>query len=274
MSGSTLQALEYLEQLPGTTHNRLYKQPSTALAVFRRILPHLGRWLLVICFTRAARGIKFLQRNILSWLCYTCQILFLRPTSTRGFDRAQEGNYSLGMISYTVYPAYNYSSERDRALSVLESLHIITTAQEKASIRAYRLLPTFATSLKHALTGGGNHRSFGLPCRSPNKNRVDVDFLDSLARSRWESILYYMVGSTDSGIADEGKISSGTKTLLELGRFVESKGQRTSITQLGFSFLLQEANTQVWNLLIVYLKNAPQVRRLDGNTREKGIELT
>ena len=68
-----------------------------------------------------------------------------------------------------------------------------------------------------------------------------------------------MVGSTDSGIADEGKISSETKTLLELGNFVESRGQHTSITQLGFSFLLQEANAQVWNLLIVYLENALQV---------------
>lgn len=173
-----------------------------------------------------------------------------------------------------IFLAYIHSSERDRALSVLESLHIITTAQEKAGIRAYRLLPTFATSLKHALTGGGEHRSFGVPCRSPDKNKVDFDFLDSLARSRWESILYYMVGSTDSGIADEGRISSGTKTLLELGRFVESKGQRTSITQLGFSFLLQEANTQVWNLLIVYLKNAPQVRMLKGSACKRKVELT
>ena len=43
MSGSTIQALDYLEQLPGTVHKRLYQQPSTALAVFRRMLPHLGQ---------------------------------------------------------------------------------------------------------------------------------------------------------------------------------------------------------------------------------------
>lgn len=213
-----------------------------------------------------------LQKSTLSWRCCTCQILFLQLTLTHGFDQVQEGKGFPRKKCYMIFPAYNRSSERDRALSVLESLHIITKAQEKAGIRAYRLLPTFATSLKHALTGGGEHRSFGVPCRSPDKNKVDVDFLDSLARSRWESILYYMVGSTDSGIADEGKISSGTKTLLELGRFVESKGQRTSITQLGFSFLLQEANTQVWNLLIVYLKNAPQVRMRSACKRK--VELT
>lgn len=42
MSASSLRSFEYLEGLPGTTFNRLYKQPSTALAIFRRMLPHLG----------------------------------------------------------------------------------------------------------------------------------------------------------------------------------------------------------------------------------------
>ena len=42
MSTSSLRSFEYLEGLPGTTFNRLYKQPSTALAIFRRMLPHLG----------------------------------------------------------------------------------------------------------------------------------------------------------------------------------------------------------------------------------------
>ena len=42
MSVSSLRSFEYLEQLPGTVFRRLYQQPSTALAVFRRMLPHLG----------------------------------------------------------------------------------------------------------------------------------------------------------------------------------------------------------------------------------------
>ena len=42
MSVSSLRSFEYLEGLPGTTFKRLYKQPSTALAIFRRMLPHLG----------------------------------------------------------------------------------------------------------------------------------------------------------------------------------------------------------------------------------------
>ena len=33
---------EYLEIQPGTTFMRLYQQPSTTLAIFRRNVPHLG----------------------------------------------------------------------------------------------------------------------------------------------------------------------------------------------------------------------------------------
>ena len=42
MSVSSLRSFEYLESLPGTVFNKLYQQPSTALAIFRRMLPHLG----------------------------------------------------------------------------------------------------------------------------------------------------------------------------------------------------------------------------------------
>ena len=33
---------DYLERLQGTTFRRLYQQPSTAFAIFRRMLTHLG----------------------------------------------------------------------------------------------------------------------------------------------------------------------------------------------------------------------------------------
>lgn len=44
MAASTSRPLEYLEGLPGTTFFKLYQQPSTALAIFRRMLPDLGIW--------------------------------------------------------------------------------------------------------------------------------------------------------------------------------------------------------------------------------------
>lgn len=43
MTTSSSQALDYLEGLSGAIHKRLYQQPSAVLAVFRRMLPHLGQ---------------------------------------------------------------------------------------------------------------------------------------------------------------------------------------------------------------------------------------
>lgn len=42
MAAPTSRPLEYLEGLPGATFLQLYRQPSTALAIFRRMLPDLG----------------------------------------------------------------------------------------------------------------------------------------------------------------------------------------------------------------------------------------
>jgi len=36
------QLSDYLEKLPGTTFRKLYQQPSSAFAIFRRMLPPLG----------------------------------------------------------------------------------------------------------------------------------------------------------------------------------------------------------------------------------------
>lgn len=39
----SLHLAEYLERLPGTTFKKLYQQPSTTFAIFRRMLPHLAK---------------------------------------------------------------------------------------------------------------------------------------------------------------------------------------------------------------------------------------
>jgi len=110
-----------------------------------------------------------------------------------------------------------------------------------------------------ALTGGGNHRSFGVPCDSSEEDKVDERFLDDFARVQWEAILYYVVGSAGPGSTAQGTISSGTQALLQVGKLVELKGRTPTITEAGFTFLLQEINAQVWSLLIIYLENSETV---------------
>jgi len=110
-----------------------------------------------------------------------------------------------------------------------------------------------------ALTGGGNHRSFGVPCDTSEEDKVDERFLDDFARVQWEAILYYVVGSAGPGSTAQGTISSGTQALLQVGKLVELKGRTPTITEAGFTFLLQEINAQVWSLLIIYLENSETV---------------
>jgi transcription initiation factor TFIIH subunit 4 len=216
-STASQRALDYLEQLPGTTFTKLYQQPSTALAIFRRMLPHLAK-------------------TIVMAMLYMPQPLSVNDLET------------------WVKPDSASLQARDKALSILQTLRILFDAQDSAGRPAYKLSDAFAKSLRLALTGGGSHRSFGVPSNTPDKAPVTVDCLDTFARKQWEAILYYVVGSAGAGLASGTDISPGTKQLLQKGGFVTLKGRVPVITQAGFTFLLQEINAQIWTLLIVYLE--------------------
>ncbi|KAI7461922.1 TFIIH and nucleotide excision repair factor 3 complexes subunit [Hortaea werneckii] len=216
-STASQRALDYLEQLPGTTFTKLYQQPSTALAIFRRMLPHLAKTLVMA--------------------------MLYMPTPL-----------NVGDLERWVRPGSESLQARDRALSILQRLRILFDTQDDRGRAAYKLSDAFARSLQLALTGGGNHRSFGVPCSTPDEKPVSVEYLDTFARKQWEAILYYVVGSANAGLASELDISAGTKQLLQKGEFVALRGRTPVITQSGFTFLLQEINAQIWTLLIVYLE--------------------
>jgi transcription initiation factor TFIIH subunit 4 len=143
-------------------------------------------------------------------------------------------------------------------------MHILFTVPEPATPRAYRLNPAFANSLRQALQGSGASGAFGLLFDNDDQ-RADPPAttarLDAWARGQWEAILYYMVGSVGAALNSKAgaRATSSMKKILELGNFVSVRGGRVNITKEGFAFLLQEANTQVWTLLIVYLGSAESV---------------
>ena len=150
--------------------------------------------------------------------------------------------------------------ERDDAISALERYHVISTVANLGKPRAYKLTNTFATSLRLALTGGGNHKSFGVPCDDPNENKVTIERLDDFARRQWESVLSYMVGSTGINLSNEKvKLSEGVTALLRGGNLIAIRGQHVDITQEGFAFLLEDVNAQVWAILMLYLESAESV---------------
>ncbi|KAI9607452.1 hypothetical protein H4Q26_005974 [Puccinia striiformis f. sp. tritici PST-130] len=77
---------------------------------------------------------------------------------------------------------------------------------------------SFQVNFRRALTGGGNHCSFGVPCNTPINSIVSIDELDNMGLKN-------------------GRDSSSLK-----------------ITSNGFGFLLEDVNTQLWDILLQYLK--------------------
>ena len=145
-------------------------------------------------------------------------------------------------------------------MDVLSRLHILSVVSDPGKPRAFGLTKPFAASLRLALTGGGNHKSFGVPSNSEGEEPVTISDLDEFARKQWEGVLGYMVGSTGITLSDKGvNLSQGVKTLLRIGGLVEVRGRHVEITQEGFAFVLQEVNAQVWTILILYLENAQEV---------------
>jgi transcription initiation factor TFIIH subunit 4 len=123
------------------------------------------------------------------------------------------------------------------------------------------LTKNFGESLRQALTGGGEHNSFGVPSNDPVSGGVDLAFLDEYARDQWEGILHYVVNSVGEAMHGGGQgPTDAVKQLLEAGRLVTTgRHSGKGITQAGFSFLLQEVNAQVWTLLLLWIENAEKV---------------
>jgi transcription initiation factor TFIIH subunit 4 len=149
-------------------------------------------------------------------------------------------------------------NEREQALSILDRLHILTSKREDDRSISYSLSQGFQRSLRQAIEGSGTHRTFGVPASDTERGgeRLGIDFLDQHARQQWEGILFFMVSGAAGFQPGSVRmdVGPGTKKLLHAGDLVRTVHGTPRITKEGFSFVLQETNAQVWNLLIVYLK--------------------
>ncbi|KAI5815602.1 transcription factor Tfb2-domain-containing protein [Pyronema omphalodes] len=196
---------DYLQSLPPITFQKLYQQPATALAIFRRMLPSLAK-IFVTTLLYNERPIPL--ADLQSWV---------RIESYR---------------------------EREDAFIKLRRLHIIHENGGQITLD-----PIFKKNFRLALTGGGDHHSFGVPVNGEDKKKVDIPFLDKYAASQFDCILHYMV--EPSGTQQPGQ---GVKHLLSTSGLMRVSSTASKITQAGFSFILQEGNAQIWVLLIQYLE--------------------
>ena len=134
------------------------------------------------------------------------------------------------------------------------------TAPNRQEPQHISLTPAFGASLRLALTGGGDHKSFGVPSSDTRRAGVDLALLDEYGRSQWENILQYVVNNGAESMHQTGtRISESVKELLAKGGLVARGRGANLITKDGFSFLLQEVNAQVWTILLLWLNHAKDV---------------
>lgn len=231
MADVVLHSWEYLELLPGTDFYRLYKHPTSALAIFRKRLSSLAKsFVMFMLYMGAPMTVTDLD-------------LMINPGNVK---------------------------EKEHALDLLHRYHIFSDTHVNAT-RAFQLTENFARSLRQALEGSGSVKSFGEVATVPEGISMKIEDLDNFAREQWEGILGYMVGSSAIPIDEDGKHiaepSRGVMHLLREGHLIElsgtaSRGYTPKITKEGFAFVLQDVNTQVWALLFLYVDLAEDSREM------------
>ena len=81
------------------------------------------------------------------------------------------------------------------------------------------------------------------PLNEPDPNKRDISYLDQYAQERWDTVLHYLVGSSQQS----GVSLDAVKILLHSGLMTTDSSDSSThhITKAGFQFLLMETSSQV-----------------------------
>eukprot|EP00112_Aurelia_sp_Birch-Aquarium-sp1_P019487 Seg4826.2 transcript_id=Seg4826.2/GoldUCD/mRNA.D3Y31 product="General transcription factor IIH subunit 4" protein_id=Seg4826.2/GoldUCD/D3Y31 len=141
------------------------------------------------------------------------------------------------------------------ALMKLKGLQIWKEMPKGSSASRYEMNANFKKNLKIVLCGGGETQP-DTSKYGEDKHGRDIPFLENYAKERWESVLYYMTGSTSEG----GGISEEViNILIKAGLLrLQPEDRTTSITSAGFQFLLMDTVSQVWYFMLQYLEATDQ----------------
>ena len=136
----------------------------------------------------------------------------------------------------------NHAKDSARAKESLMGLRLWTSTSMPGGLEAWSLNSTFRANLRMALSGGGQPWTMSAYLE-PDPRARDVAFLDQYATERWETVLHYMVASSQQG----GISADAVMTLLQAGLMSPDTTQDNApvITRSGFQFLLMERSSQV-----------------------------
>lgn len=195
--------ISYLKTLDSDTLSDLYNHPATCLAVFRE-LPNLAKQFVMRLFYVEQAVPKAV---VLSWV-----------------NQAQFGDQAKESATY------------------LTELRIWEEAAMPGGLPAWILDRVFRSNLKIALVGGGEPWKMA-PLIEADPNKRDISYLDQYAQERWDTVLHYLVGSSQQS----GVSLDAVKILLHSGLMTKDPNDPTQhlITKAGFQFLLMETSSQV-----------------------------
>ncbi|ORY22026.1 transcription factor Tfb2-domain-containing protein [Naematelia encephala] len=147
---------------------------------------------------------------------------------------------------------------------------ILGQMQSKKGKMEFPWNDTFKKGLRNALTGLGTSNSFGVPAEIEEESSLDVDDLTRYGEDTWESILRYMVSSgLGKGLTTSRPKHSVLLLLHFSGLMVDLTDptgrkvslERLTITSKGFQFLLEDRQTQLWQVLMFYLTSKDENRQ-------------
>ncbi|QPG74923.1 hypothetical protein FOA43_002261 [Brettanomyces nanus] len=284
---------EYLDNLPEAVHSQLYRSPETCLAIFR-LLPSLAKfYIMTLLFQETAIPYADLNRWIkpqkatghhrnANKIYQNESIKRLKALNLLKEIRKKVKHPTTGKLTTIVFvqlnPIFRQSFRdaltgfrdgipRDQSEKIAETIEEAEAESEK----------TLETSSVSSSSGPSLENLFA------TKFKITVGFLDSYCLAKWENILHFMVGSKIKHYP-----SIGVLTLLRYSGLMELPSDRRHrqsvdadednfvvddhyidgergppsgeelksllITKNGFQFLLQDINSQIWTLLLQYLK--------------------
>ncbi|WRT68056.1 uncharacterized protein IL334_005031 [Kwoniella shivajii] len=153
--------------------------------------------------------------------------------------------------------------EVDEVMRPALNRKILHPIVHKKAKMLYPFNDSFKKGLRNALTGLGTSNSFGVPYdREENDEVPSQEELVAYGEDAFEGILKYMVSS---GLGIGFSVARPQSEVLELlhtsGLMIDPNdptGQnpninRLTITSKGFQFLLEDRQTQLWEILMYYL---------------------
>ncbi|GAA5844088.1 hypothetical protein JCM3766R1_004518 [Sporobolomyces carnicolor] len=284
----------FLDKLSPIMFQRLYASSSSVLSIFR-LLPLTARHIVLnLLWLESSRDDSNMDQDdedddsvqeTSSEITLREMALWVRERKSDGGDKSERRHLHASLSALARLhiltprgPPPTTSAQRDFDDDANMSIEPEVTISDST---VFVLDGQFRNSLRQALTGGGKPGAFGR-IASPETVRQDeqqggrgsneavtIQTLDQYAETRWETIQHFMVNSNSNhsndvvgGGSGTGKPSEKVLQLLHHSGLMHSDTRSLRsmrITSKGFQFLLEDVNTQLWDLLLTYLESSPDL---------------